>query len=265
MLTTILCALCLGSNPTVVVVPSAAGNGTDIIARKVAARLPNTIVENRPGAGGSQGVQDIIKALPGEKILITSSSSIITAPYTIKNAGYTIKDLKPIGTIVNMPLGLTLAKKYRNIEQLKGIDLNFGVPGYGSTSHVMALKYIKESGSKATVIPFKGSAEVVTNLLTDRIDMGYLPRMLTTQHNLVVISEVDFWIGVYVHVDTSNEATEALRSKINSIVNSPEFAAEIKALDPSNTIKTESIDLEAEAAAHKKLVDEVGFNAPFTR
>ena len=137
------------SKPVRVIVPFAAGGGSDFIARFMAKRLSDAlgqqfIVDNRPGAGGLIGIEQGIKAPPDGYTL-----TVIASSYTVNPAVYPIKfdpvgDITPIVQMSQGPLLVVVnpgvnAKNLRELIALakaKPGTVNFASSGQGSVIHM---------------------------------------------------------------------------------------------------------------------------------
>jgi len=97
-----------------IVVPYSAGGGTDIIARRLAPGLgpllkQTVIVENKPGAGGNIGADQVAKSKPDGYTLLLAQDSLAIVPWLYKGLTFDpIKDFEPIGVGVFMPMALVV-------------------------------------------------------------------------------------------------------------------------------------------------------------
>ena len=132
------------------VVPFAAGGGTDIAARLVAGKLGETlgqsvVVENRLGGGGSLATEFVVRAPADGYTLLFHSGALAIDTSLKKDLSYNVrKDLTPISLIVTGPFLLVanLALPQKNVAELIAYakanpkKLNFGSPGIGSSIHL---------------------------------------------------------------------------------------------------------------------------------
>ncbi|MBC8059005.1 MAG: tripartite tricarboxylate transporter substrate binding protein, partial [Rhizobiales bacterium] len=235
------------SKPIRVIVPFAAGSTTDIIARaiadKVGAGLGQTVVvDNRAGASGTIGQQAVATAPPdGYTILIHSSSHTVSPSTFAKLPFDTVADFAGVTPISSLPNALVIApsKNIKSLQELlaaaraKPGSVNFASAGQGSATHLNAEKFKLAAKIEATNIPFKGSAEAVTEVLSGRVDYYFspiapvigqirdgqllalavgspkraaaLPDVPTTAEAGVPGSEFNFWIGMMVPAKTPRE------------------------------------------------------------
>jgi len=238
--------------PVRIVVPLTAGSATDVMARTVAQRLSEQlgqpfIVENKPGAAGTIGVGSVARAKPdGYTILVQSSSYTIT-PITYPNTPYdTLRDLVGVTPLALLPQALVVSPS-RGIASLKELiaaakakpgALNYGSAGIGTANQLNAERFRVGAGIDAVHVPFKGTPEVVTELLAGRIDYFFcpinvcpplinqkrllalgmgsgrrsaaLPDLPTTVELGVPESDYNFWVGMFVPAETPREVVDKL-------------------------------------------------------
>lgn len=177
------------SKPIRVIVPFAAGSGTDTIARAVTERLAKQlgqpmIIENRPGAGGTIGSAALAHAEPdGHTIMVHSNSHTVT-PFTYRNLNYDpVKDVTGVIPLAGVPMALVVApsKGMRTLADLVRIarakpnSINYASAGSGGATHLGAERLRLSAGFTGTHIPFKGSADALTEVIAGRVDFYYSP------------------------------------------------------------------------------------------
>lgn len=174
------------SRPIKLVVPYAAGGGSDVIARIFADRLSSrlkqsVIVENRAGAGGNIGADAVAKADPdGHTILFTPQGPITIAQSLTPPPPYSAeKDLIPIAMLVWQPI-LLVVNKNVPVDDLPGFialarkqpgKLNFGSAGLGTEMHLTGELLKMESGIDIVHVPYRGGGPAINGLLTGEIEM----------------------------------------------------------------------------------------------
>lgn len=174
------------TRPVTLVVPFAAGGGTDIVARLVAERLReplkgNVIVENRPGASAQIGNRYVIEAPPDGHTLLVGTTSLINGPalFGSKLPYDAEKQLRPVASLADLPIFLAVSTKHPEKTVREFIDmakktpnLNYASAGPGTSLH-MASEWLKmNAGFQATHIPFKGSAGAVVALAGGQVDFS---------------------------------------------------------------------------------------------
>jgi tripartite-type tricarboxylate transporter receptor subunit TctC len=228
------------AKPVRVIVPFTPGSATDIMARTVSERLTTQlgqtfVVENRPGAGGTIGVGQVARADPdGYSVLVHSSSYTVT-PTTYPNTPYdTLRDLTgvtPLGLLPNV-LVISPSKGIQHVRDLvaaakaKPGSMNAASAGMGSATHLNAERFRLGAGLEVVHIPFKGTPEALTEVMTGRVDYYFcpvnaalpmlkegkllglavgsskrsiaLPDTPTTLEAGIPDSDYNFWVGMFV-------------------------------------------------------------------
>jgi tripartite-type tricarboxylate transporter receptor subunit TctC len=185
------------AKPIHVVVPSPPGGPPDLIVRMIsngiAAQLGQPlIIENRAGAGGIVGTAYVAKTAPdGYTWLFTTASHVNTPPFNENVPFDPVKDFTHV-TLAAQNFGQALIVPangpFRNVKQL--IDeakrspgkLNYGSAGIGTASHIPAELMKSMSGTDIALVPYKGVAEVITDLVAGRIDLFFVGTQLAVQH-----------------------------------------------------------------------------------
>ncbi len=172
-----------------IVVPFTPGSGTDIMARTVSEKLTAqlgqpVVVENRPGAGGTIGAAQVAKAEPDGYTLLVHSSSYTVTPSTYGDLPYdTLRDLTgvvPLGLLPNV-LVISPAKGIRSVKELiaaaraKPGSMNSASVGIGSATHLNAERFRLGAGIEVVNVPFKGTPEALTEVITGRVDYYFCP------------------------------------------------------------------------------------------
>lgn len=157
------------------------GGGTDLLARLVSQRLSDkwkvpVIVENRAGASGLIGVRAAMTAAPDGYTLYTgSSNTMIMLPTLYEGVAFdTMKDFEAITSIANQHSLLVMhpsvpansVKEFIALARSKPGVFNFASPGQGSYDHIAMLLFQKRTGIDATHVPYKGSADAVTAVMS---------------------------------------------------------------------------------------------------
>lgn len=182
--------------PIRLVVPFTPGTGIDLIARQIAMPLSErlkrpVIVENKPGASGNIGTQDVVRSAPDGTTLLVSVNTLVMNPALYPKAGFNpLTDLVPVSLTSRGQL-LLVAATASKIETLQGLitrakarpgALNYGSPGAG-TPHHLAMELLKNQAKLSlTHIPYRGTAPAVTDLLGGQIDVMFLPIHVALQH-----------------------------------------------------------------------------------
>jgi tripartite-type tricarboxylate transporter receptor subunit TctC len=260
------------NKPIRVIVPFAAGSTTDIIARAITDKMAQSlgqpvVVDNRAGASGTIGQAAVAQAAPDGYTIMIHSSSHTVSPHTFAKLPFdTVADFIPVTPISSTPnvLVISPSKGIKSLQDLltaaraKPGSMNFASAGQGSATHLNAEKFKLAAKIEAQNIPFKGSAEAVTEVMAGRVDYYFspiapvigqirngqllalavgsprraaaLPDVPTTAEAGVPGSEFNFWIGMFAPAKTPREVVERLQAEVVKAVNSPEVKERFLAL-----------------------------------
>jgi tripartite-type tricarboxylate transporter receptor subunit TctC len=172
-----------------IVVPSAAGGLSDIIARRIAEKagplLKTTmIIENRAGASGAIGGSYVQRAQPdGYTILLANGTSHGALPALSKKPPYDpVKDFKPVARVGETQLALVASKKLnvKNAQELLEYarknpgKLSYGSFGHASAGHLYGEVMKKENGIDMEHVPYKSEALAVQGIMAGEIDLAMI-------------------------------------------------------------------------------------------
>ncbi len=177
------------------VVPYPPGGGVDVLARVVAEKLSGVlgqqvIVDNRAGGSGLVGTRSVIKAAPdGYTLFLGHTGSIAINPSLYANANFDPrKDFTAIGLIASMPVALLAHPSFPaksmadvvSIAKKEGGKLNIGTSAVGTGGYMTAELFKSITGVQATLIPYKGTAPLMNDLLGNHVPVafGVLPPAL---------------------------------------------------------------------------------------
>ncbi len=273
------------SKPIKVIVPFAAGSTTDIIARAIADKMSQSmgqslVIDNRGGASGTIGQQAVAtSATDGYTIMIHSSSHTVSPSTFAKLPFDTLNDFAGVTPISSTPnvLVMSPSKNIKTLQELlaaaraKPGSMNFASAGQGSATHLNAEKFKLAAKIEATNIPFKGSAEAVTEVISGRVDYYFspiapvigqirngqllalavgsskrasaLPQVPTTAEAGVPGSEFNFWIGMMVPGKTPRDIVNRLNDEVLKALANPEVKERFATLGADAwTMKPEQFD-----------------------
>ena len=179
------------SRPVRIIVNSAPGGGTDILARVLAQKLSaggqNFFVENRGGGGGIIGIESVINAPRDGYTLLMTPSTVAVLPAVTKQARYdAAKDLTAITQVagisnvlvVHPDVPVKTLQELIALAKAKPGTLNYASAGAGSSPH-MSMELLKHmAGIDLQHIPFKGTGPAMTEVLSGRIS-ALFSNMLT--------------------------------------------------------------------------------------
>jgi tripartite-type tricarboxylate transporter receptor subunit TctC len=168
--------------PIEIVVPAAAGGGTDVLARAFAEAvkkyLPQPVtVNNKPGASGAIGMGDVLQSKPDGYKLAMVIVELTTVPH-LGLAKFNYEDFQPIARLNFDPAAITVRSEapWNTIEEFlaaarqKPGEMKVGNSGNGSIWHLAAAALEDKTGVQFTHVPFQGAAPGVVALLGGHID-----------------------------------------------------------------------------------------------
>lgn len=172
-----------------VVITFTPGSSTDIVGRVVAQKLSDywgqpVLVENRAGAGGSIAAALVAKAVPDGHTLLIDSSAHAATPAMYARLPYdTLKDFVDIAPLAGQPNVLVVApgSPIKSVGDLIAAAkarpgaINFAHAGVGSGTHLNAEKFKLATGVDFLQIPYKGTQEVLTDLMGGRVEYYFAP------------------------------------------------------------------------------------------
>ncbi|MBO9353549.1 tripartite tricarboxylate transporter substrate binding protein [Bordetella petrii] len=188
------------SGPVRVIVPYPPGGPADIVARSIAAKLAISlgqpfVVENRSGAGGNIGTEEVARAAPdGQTLLLgTNGPLVVNRSLYAKLPFDPQKNFAPITEIAEIPLVLLAhpSVPVNNVQELIAYakahpgQLNYGSSGAGSGGHLAGALLAQRAGIDLAHIPYRGMAPATTALLAGHVKLmvgGLLAAMPSLQN-----------------------------------------------------------------------------------
>jgi tripartite-type tricarboxylate transporter receptor subunit TctC len=255
--------------PIRMIVGFSPGGFTDVLGRLLAQKLHErlgqpVVVENKPGAAGTIAADMVAKAKPdGYTLLMGHSNSNSIAPALYPKLPYdVVKDFTPIVMVASTPFILTVhpsvpATDVQSfIAYAKKQPLRFASSGSGSGQHLAAEQFMLSSGVKMTHIPYKGSGQAITDLLSGQVELNFesppntlahhkagklkylgitsakrstlLPDLPTIAEQGLPGYEVIQWFGVFGPAGLPKSVVDKLNGEINAIMKTPEFIEKIE-------------------------------------
>lgn len=256
------------ARPIRMIVPFAAGGGTDIQARLFSAKLQpalgTVIVDNRPGGGGNIGAEIVAKAAPDGYTVLFQSASLAVNQTLYRKLNYSaVRDLAPVLLVSSTPLVLVVhpsvpAKSVKDLVALAKSNpgkLNYASTSSGTTSHLAAELFKTMTGTKMTHIPYKGSGPAVTALMAGEIDLLFSPMpptvplvksgriralAVTTLKRSPVMPEIptmndtlkgfesDNWYGMFFPAGTSRDIINRFNAEMTKVLKDPDVRANME-------------------------------------
>jgi len=286
------------------VVPYPPGGGVDAMARVVDAKLSEAmhaqfVVDNRSGAGGTIGTRAVAQAAPdGYTLLLGHTGTISINPSLYAHAGYDPrKDFAPIGLVASMPVALLAnpsfpAKSIAEFIAMAKKDpgkFNLGTSALGTGGYMCAELFKAEAGINVAIIPYKGTAPVMNDLLGGHVPIafGVLPPALgniaagklravavTSKKRFSLLPDVPTFdesglpgfeavlhYGLLAPAGTPKEIVDRLSEEVRKLVDAPEVQKQIhnEGGDPMTSTPAEyAADIDREETKWSALVRKLG-------
>jgi tripartite-type tricarboxylate transporter receptor subunit TctC len=185
------------------VVPQAAGGGTDTFARAIGQKLSErwgqpVVIENKAGAGGVVGTDFVAKAAAdGYTLLVTYEGSQAINQSLYQNLPFdSLKDFVPIATIAVTPFILIVGPKAeaRTLQEFIAFaranpdKLSYGSAGNGSVNHLLGEMLKTEADIRLVHVPYKGASSAIADVIGGHIDAAFasVPSVISSvQSNIV--------------------------------------------------------------------------------
>lgn len=260
------CAQAYPSKPIRLVVPFPPGGPTDIVARPLAQMLSEAVkqqvlIDNRGGAGGSIGAENVAKSAADgySLIMATVGTHAINATLYRKLPYDPVRDFTPVVLVAAAPVALVVnpAQPIGTVQELIAQaqkapgTLYYGTAGNGTPGHLTGEMFRAASGADLRHVPYKGSAPAIIDLLGGQIQVMFDPLQSVLGHiqsgklKILAVSSRDrspvapevptfaesglagfestAWWGVFGPANLPPAIADQLNAEINRIVRSNEF------------------------------------------
>jgi tripartite-type tricarboxylate transporter receptor subunit TctC len=285
-------------------IPFGAGSAADVVPRlvfdRLAAELGQPIViENRAGAGGMLGTLQVTKADPDGYTLLANSSALTIAPAIFSTMAFEIKDLASvlmIGSSANVMIVPNI-RPWKTVQDFiadaraKPGTISYGSVGIGSAVHISSEKFRLAAGIEAAHVPYRGGAEVITDILGGRIDFYFcplataLPLIKEGQVKALLVStaarvpdlpdvptpadaglknaESAIWFGIFMPAKTPVAIVDKFHAAGQRVLTDPATLASLKKLgiEPMTLTPAEMDDLvKRETASNLEIIKAAGIH-----
>jgi tripartite-type tricarboxylate transporter receptor subunit TctC len=175
------------TRPVRLIVPFGPGGGTDIVARLIGQWLSvrlgqQFVIENRPGAGGNLGTEQVVRAPPdGYTLALIGAPSAINATlYQNLNFSF-VRDITPVAIIVRFPNVMVVnpsvpaktVPEFITYAKANPNKLNMSSPGNGSTPHVTGELFKMMTGVNMVHVPYRSVAAGMTDMLSGQVQVTF--------------------------------------------------------------------------------------------
>jgi tripartite-type tricarboxylate transporter receptor subunit TctC len=173
--------------PLRVILPVSAGSGVDTIMRAASPALSKAlgqpvVIENLPGAGGIPGTAALVKApADGNTIGVVSNNHVVNPSVYRKIPFDALNDITPISVVGATPFVLVVnpakvpakdAKELVAFLKAKPGAYNYASSGNGTIIHLAGAMFIEAAGVEVRHIPYKGTGQMITDLIGGQVEMG---------------------------------------------------------------------------------------------
>jgi tripartite-type tricarboxylate transporter receptor subunit TctC len=196
--------------PIRIVVTFAAGGASDIVARAISEPLAKAlgqpvIVDNKPGAGGTIGGNEVVRSAPdGYTLMLSNSTPLSIGPFTVPKQPYdpalqfthvAMLGIAPVAIMANPKSGPASLKDLPRFAGVAaGGSASFGSGGPGSIGHIVGEMSKAALKMNMTHVPYRGGAPMTTDLIAGTIPIGidvitaYVPMMKTGQIKALAVT-----------------------------------------------------------------------------
>lgn len=175
------------TRPVKIIVPFAAGGGTDVLARLVAQKMTASlgqpvVIDNVPGAGTIVGAQKLENSEPdGYTIMVGTPSTVLTNPHLYRKLPYSPNDFVPVALLANQAFvvgvnpGLPVRTFGEFVQYAKANPkkLNYATSGRGGAAHIVGEMFENALGLDMTDVPYKGSTPALTDLMGGQVQVAF--------------------------------------------------------------------------------------------
>lgn len=173
------------SRPVRVIVPLAAGGGTDIVARAIVQSIAddwgakNIVVENKPGAGTTLGAQALLSSPADGYTLMFNTASFLVTPHLMPSRPYERTQFAPVSLVAASPHVLVVSENVpaKTLPELvawlksKAGKATYASFGNGSSGHLGTEILLRRLGVQMVHVPYRGNSPALTDVLAGHVDL----------------------------------------------------------------------------------------------
>jgi tripartite-type tricarboxylate transporter receptor subunit TctC len=258
------------AKPITMVVPFPPGPALDLVARLVAGKLgaalgQTVVVENRSGANGTIGSNQVARAAPdGYTLLAATAGTHVTAVHLMKSLPYDpVKDFTPIAAAVEPAtcLAVNAAVPVNSVEELiayarsRPDELSYGSSGVGSVFHMMGELFNQTAGVRIKHVPYRGVVPAMQDAIAGHIPMvfisvsnalpamqsgrvrilavleparyGKLPQVPSMSEIIPAFKKPSSWFGFFGPAGLPREVTTRLNAEMVKALTAPDVAGKL--------------------------------------
>jgi tripartite-type tricarboxylate transporter receptor subunit TctC len=263
--------------PVRLIVPFAAGGGTDLVARPWADKLTQAfgqqfVVENRGGASGMIGTEAVSKSAPdGYTFLLGSNTTVVNLPL-LRKVPYDHKAFEPVARVgdvvcgfgMHPALGPKTFKEMVDYAKKNPGKIACGSSGPGTATHLRLEMLLFKAGIDLLHIPYRGGADALTDLLANNVQMmnepNVLPHCKAGKLHLLNMNhptrspdfpdvptltelgyadaDVPIWFTIWAHGGVPKEIIAKLNAKVREISATDDMKVKLQAAGAAPVIQT---------------------------
>lgn len=248
-----------------IMVPYPAGGASDYVARQLQAEYQKqlgqaVVIENLGGVSGALGVQKVLAApADGYNQVLATPMELVLAPLALSAVKFKPEDVRLAAMIGSTSVTMLIRKDIpaNTIDEFlvwaKGKEPSYGSVGPGSLYHLMGEKFSSLTGQKMLHVPYKGGAQLMTDLAGGQVDMAFFPLAgpvpgmiadkrvkviaiaapqphvlfpdlpIMSSHRLLPDFNFDLWIGVQVPKATPDATVVRINQAMSDTLKNPEL------------------------------------------
>ena len=294
------------SRPVKFVMPAAPGSSPDRVNRLLAERLGTlwgvpVIVENRPGGTGTVGSEYVTRSAPDGYTALFAFTSVIQAPALLPKVPYDIeRDFLPVSLVAYAPVTLSVRadSPFRTLADLlaaaknSAAPLSYGTFGAGSTFHIYGETLRRAANAQMVMVPYKGEALALTDLLGGQIQSTWASLGLVSPHlaagrvralaiaqttrsrvapDVPTFTELGYpqvgavtWFGVLLPAATPRAVVQKMSADISGVLAQPQVSNSLTqtGIEPAGSTPERFAEiLRVDAARWKQMIQEAGITA----
>ncbi|MDB5751679.1 MAG: tctC [Ramlibacter sp.] len=288
-----------------IIVPYPAGGVNDVVARMLGERLrpllgQSVVVDNRAGAGGTIGMDALVRADDGHTVAFAAISPLTLNPHIMNVQYEPLKDVQAVASVMYAPVYVLATSRFAGSLQdaiartrAQPRKVSIASSGFGTLGHIMIEQIRRKSGADLVHVPYKGGAQLITDAaggqfdllvanpfapLNNLIDQGKLrvlaltgPRRLPNLPQVATLAQLGYpeanltsLFGFYAPASMPPDVVRRLNADINKVLAEPQVQQQLRTLDnvPSTgTPQQFAAVIQQEHAANARIVKEANIKA----
>lgn len=266
------------TKPVRMVIAFPPGGTSDFVGRVVAAKLSefigqSIVVDNKPGASGLIGTQDVARATPDGYTLLLAPSDFTVIPGLQEKPPYDpIRDFAPVGMIIEYShvlvahpnVAASNARELIALAKAKPGHLNFASGGNGATNHISGEWFKRNAGVEITHVPYKGNGPAIIDLLADRVQLLFtstgpveahlksgklkaiavtgknrlssMPDVSTVSENALPGYEFLLWYGLVAPAGTPRAIVDRLNADLRKTMAAPDVREKLASIGGTHNV-----------------------------